>query len=348
MESSTVKRLGRPRSVRVDLGSGLSPLRGRKRQPVSQQVSLLLMVAISLALNTALYAHNRFTRLSLGNVAVRASLLERFWAWAVTLPGGLNGAGVWPISQLRSPADGTSMRTFRVQRSRADYRVTVTDALEELGLRQVNESSWDFDVFWGHQWADHEAYFDKRLRRHMLISSIPGLMAETIGDKDFLGLALQLCTAQHGQAPCDFVPPMYTMPMQALEWRRAFVRHRYWIRKDRKLWGSQGVSIISSKRDLPADVSYQLQQYIAQPLLWNGYKHDIRLWAVLTSASPLRLYLLQDGWARVAARPYDGDSIEKNAGDACMHLTANYCPELPHDSLRLLRSNTAAYRNGLA
>ena len=321
------------------------------RRPRRHWLSLLLLTTVSIGLNTALLLHNRITRLGLpDDVVLPPRALVSIWR---TLAAQL---GIAPLRSqaaeallelVREPPPSGRLRTFRVQRSRADYRVTVTDALRELGLRQTNES-WEFDIFWGNQWAELATYMDHRLQRHMLISSILGLMAESIGDKDFLGFGLQHCAAQHGEDVCDFVPPIYTMPMQAALWRNAFAHHRYWIRKDKKIWGSQGVAIISSKKDLPADTSYQLQKYISQPLLWRGFKHDIRLWAVITSVSPLRIYLLQDGWARVAARPYDADGLDTNVGDACMHLTANYCPDLPQDSLRLLRVNSKRFRDGLS
>ena len=207
--------------------------------------------------------------------------------------------------------------TFRVQRSRADYRVTVVDALRALGLAEANESAaaverllapsdggGGFDVFWGHEWGVHAAFFDARLRPHMMVSSVMGLMAETLGDKDFLGFALQHCAAQFGGAECDFIPPIYSLPAQKTQWQRAHRAHAYWIRKDKAVWGSQGVSIVSSTKALPQESSFLLQLYVSRPLLWNGHKHDLRLWALITCAAPLRLYLLQDGWARMAARPW--------------------------------------------
>ena len=33
--------------------------------------------------------------------------------------------------------------------------------------------------------------------------------------------------------------------------------------------------------------------------------------------------------------------------DDCMHLTATYCPDEPHTSLRIVRTNLARYRDGL-
>ena len=39
-----------------------------------------------------------------------------------------------------------------------------------------------------------------------------GLMAETLGDKDFLGFALQHCAAQFGGAERDHIPPILACP----------------------------------------------------------------------------------------------------------------------------------------
>ena len=175
-------------------------------------------------------------------------------------------------------------------------------------------------------------------------------VALRLGDKDFLGFALQHCAAQFGGAECDFIPPIYSLPAQKTQWQRAHRAHAYWIRKDKAVWGSQGVSIVSSTKALPQESSFLLQLYVSRPLLWNGHKHDLRLWALITCAAPLRLYLLQDGWARMAARPWAGEAALGDAAklkDDCMHLTATYCPDEPHTSLRIVRTNLARYRDGL-
>ena len=421
----------------------------RERRDRSAHSAGLVTLAC-LAANAVLFAHNELVR---SELPARARPPRFILSRLDALAGGLSASSSSGSERSYSPrvmelimrlhkvvarrvASQQQQRVYRVQRSRADYRVTVADALDTLGLRVTNESdSWEFDIYWGNQLTDHAAFLDPRLAPHMLVSSVLGLMAETLGDKDFLGHALQLCAAQHGHAACDFVPPIYAMPHQAARWREAFKQHRFWIRKDKKVWGSAGVSILSSAKQLPPDgTSYLLQEYVATPLLWLGFKHDLRLWAVLTSVRPLRLYLLQDGWARVmqrhhrprplriseeiaeriseeiadlggdcgsrrralqrsqlggahfapsarparavwrcaaptaspaeralpsfcvrgcacalqvAARQYDADGLDANLADACMHLTATYCTEAPDDSLRLLRTNLAKYRQGL-
>lgn len=49
---------------------------------------------------------------------------------------------------------------------------------------------------------------------------------------------------------------------------------------------------------------YLAQQYISRPLLINGRKFGIRLWAVVPGVAPLRLYLHANGLALFSSTPY--------------------------------------------
>lgn len=64
-----------------------------------------------------------------------------------------------------------------------------------------------------------------------------------------------------------------------------------------------------------------IQRYIANPLLINGKKFDLRIYVVVTSFDPLRIYMHRDGLARFATHKYRND--RQNLRNRFMHLT-NY------------------------
>ncbi|NWH41664.1 TTL13 polyglutamylase, partial [Chloropsis hardwickii] len=64
------------------------------------------------------------------------------------------------------------------------------------------------------------------------------------------------------------------------------------------------------------------QQYISEPFLIDGFKFDMRIYVLVTSCDPLRIFLYKEGLARFATMRYI-DRSTRNLGDICMHLT-NY------------------------
>jgi hypothetical protein len=64
------------------------------------------------------------------------------------------------------------------------------------------------------------------------------------------------------------------------------------------------------------------QHYIAKPLLIDNKKFDLRIYVLLTSCKPLRMYLFRDGLVRICTEDFVKPN-ENNLDDKCMHLT-NY------------------------
>lgn len=64
------------------------------------------------------------------------------------------------------------------------------------------------------------------------------------------------------------------------------------------------------------------QRYIEKPLLIDGYKFDLRVYVLITSVDPLRIFVYNDGLVRLATNKYVEPSPE-NSNDLFMHLT-NY------------------------
>lgn len=64
------------------------------------------------------------------------------------------------------------------------------------------------------------------------------------------------------------------------------------------------------------------QKYVTKPLLIDNLKFDCRLYVLVLSISPMRIYLFNEGLARFSTDPYEKPS-KANLSNLYMHLT-NY------------------------
>ena len=66
-----------------------------------------------------------------------------------------------------------------------------------------------------------------------------------------------------------------------------------------------------------------VQEYIKDPYLIDGLKFDIRLYVLVTSAEPLKVFLYEDGLVRFATEKYSNKMNSTNMQNMFVHLT-NY------------------------
>ena len=65
-----------------------------------------------------------------------------------------------------------------------------------------------------------------------------------------------------------------------------------------------------------------IQEYITNPFLIDGLKFDLRLYVLITSADPLKIFLYKDGLVRLSSEAYEAPT-QKNMKNMFKHLT-NY------------------------
>ncbi|KAG2488455.1 hypothetical protein HYH03_012961 [Edaphochlamys debaryana] len=122
----------------------------------------------------------------------------------------------------------------------------------------------------------------------------------------------------------DIVPRFYVMPRDYEEFRQDVERfpERLYIQKPTNSSRGRGIRMVTRPDSIPRDAKDVLvQHYVANPLLLNGYKFDMRVYAAATCMDPLRLYVFHDGLARLATEPYSADKADLSK--RCVHLT-NY------------------------
>lgn len=85
---------------------------------------------------------------------------------------------------------------------------------------------------------------------------------------------------------------------------------------------------MTKKDKLKKKKGYLISEYIKNPHLINGHKYDLRLYVVVTSYDPLKIYLYSDGLCRFATETYDTSTINQKYS----HLT-NYSINKKNDKV---------------
>ena len=64
----------------------------------------------------------------------------------------------------------------------------------------------------------------------------------------------------------------------------------------------------------PEETIYIIQKFIKKPLLINGYKFDVKMYALVTSCRPLTISMYEDGLALFGAQTFKQEVIHRMAG----------------------------------
>mmetsp|Transcript_16214 Transcript_16214/g.33282 ORF Transcript_16214/g.33282 Transcript_16214/m.33282 type:complete len:394 (-) Transcript_16214:26-1207(-) len=127
----------------------------------------------------------------------------------------------------------------------------------------------------------------------------------------------------------DFVPVTYLLPADYSLFVEEFRRlpNAMWIMKPSNAAQGKGIFIINKLQQIKKwstgrfnrdQQSYVVSRYIENPLLIGGKKFDLRIYVLITSFRPLRMYL-GDGFARFCNVKYSSDVGEID--NPFMHLT---------------------------
>jgi hypothetical protein len=81
----------------------------------------------------------------------------------------------------------------------------------------------------------------------------------------------------------------------------------------------RGIKMVSKIADIPSKRSCIVSRYIHNPMLVNGHKFDLRIYVLVTSFHPLKVYLYGNGLARFCTEKYD--ISKKNLKKRYIHLT---------------------------
>ncbi len=208
------------------------------------------------------------------------------------------------------------------------------EACKILGWK-VTEHEDKWTLRWVDRYCLGQTLRDMRLKRPQRINHFPGMFE--IAHKCRMAANLNKVRAKL-PADFDFYPQTWVLPEELGALERAINENpsRPFIVKPNG--GSQGQGIFFTRRfaDVPKEGKYVAQRYLNKPLLIDKFKFDLRIYVLITSVYPLRVYVAREGLARFCTEEYSSIS-KQNCENQFKHLT-NYA----------INKNNTAFQNPTA
>ncbi|KAK1117906.1 hypothetical protein K0M31_015577 [Melipona bicolor] len=228
-------------------------------------------------------------------------------------------------TDVESRKDGTSIKTKRKKKRRyltictsnCKYDV-VRRVAARFGMKEVTE-----DSSWNLYWTDLSVSVEraKDMKRYQKVNHFPGMTE--ICRKDLLARNLNRMLKLFPK-DYNFFPKTWCFPAdhgEAIAYAKLRRSKTFIIKPDTGCQG-RGIYLTRNLRDVKPTERMICQVYVARPFLVDGYKFDLRIYALLTSCDPLRIYVYNDGLARFATSRYK-EPTGHNTSNVFMHLT-NY------------------------
>ncbi|XP_075063914.1 tubulin polyglutamylase TTLL13 isoform X2 [Mixophyes fleayi] len=208
-------------------------------------------------------------------------------------------------------------RTIGINLKNCKYE-SVRRAARLCGLKEVGE-----EEEWTVYWTDCSVSLERvmEMKRFQKINHFPGM--SEICRKDLLARnmnrLLKLFPKDYNIFPRTWCLPADYGDLQAYCRTK---KNKTYICKPESGCQGRGIFLSKNLKDIKHGDHMICQQYISKPFLIDGYKFDLRIYVLVTSCEPLRIFIYKEGLARFATMGYTEPTIN-NLDDVCMHLT-NY------------------------
>lgn len=187
---------------------------------------------------------------------------------------------------------------------------------------EMTAGNEDWDIFWTDTGVLPERI--AKMKPYQKVNHFPGMFQ--LARKNHLARNLVKMQKEFDKE-YKFFPKTFNCPSEYGEFKNSLANKTasarpYYIVKPEAGCQGRGIFLTNNHEDLNPDAHYVVQKYIKNPLLIEGLKFDIRLYVLVLSVDPLRIYLFEEGLARFSTDAYRAPS-KKNANNMFMHLT-NY------------------------
>lgn len=145
-----------------------------------------------------------------------------------------------------------------------------------------------------------------------------------LGRKDCMWKNIARLRRNNGVQLYDICPMTYILPEDYKRWQldreAEGYKHMYILKPSASSCG-KGIKVIGPRQNINKKSGYVLSRYISNPHLLDGFKYDLRIYVLVTSFDPLKVYMFKEGLVRFATEKYSTNP--KNLKKRFVHLT-NY------------------------
>ena len=192
--------------------------------------------------------------------------------------------------------------SFKIADSTHIYNAVV-NTCKNAGFTMVEGANTYFNVQWtGYITADDI----KNLNKYQKTNHFPG--SSQLGRKDLLWRNM---LRQRIRFPNEYIIAPVSFLLQTdfddFNTERDNEPDALWILKPVAASCGRGIKVITSTSKINKREGILASKYIMNPHLINGLKYDLRVYVLVTSFNPLKVYMYNDGLVRFATEKYNND-----------------------------------------
>ncbi|XP_029650724.1 probable tubulin polyglutamylase ttll-15 isoform X2 [Octopus sinensis] len=205
-----------------------------------------------------------------------------------------------PLNPITNVKSGPTL-WIHAKQLESGYLKHVFNVFESLGFAtNGGENNWD--VLWSHEYPFEELdHVIRRMKPGQKVNHFPG--------SGYITNKVSLATSEF-----KFVPKAFKLPEGKTKFQNYIKRfpNKLWVQKSNN---HRGIRILApNELDLSKEGTF-VQEYISDPLLIDGHKFDIGVYAVLTSINPIRAYVVETEalfrFCPVKYYPFDASNVDK-------------------------------------
>ena len=237
--------------------------------------------------------------------------------------GNLRRTSGTSTSRRRREAAAAALEASKLRANLSSCKYeSVREVTKKHGYEEVDDEYEHWDLNWTDlSVSEHRV---SKMLPFQRVNHFPGMME--ICRKAALSRHLKRMKSACPAGTYDFAPDTWEHPNEMEAFRKHCKAHpggSYIVKPTAGAMG-RGIYLVRGPDgiDHKHESAVVVQKYVSSPLLVDGYKFDLRIYALVTCVDPLCVYVYEEGIARFATTRYQKPTAA-NLASKTMHLT-NY------------------------